>query len=97
MIKWMVFWIIVNAYNVPCPQAGPTIDEFGIVHSSNSYTLQLCWDVDKKEMKREFETLEDAKAFVDKGLRECGKTSNNGNYMQSACKDFRIVELRTVE
>jgi hypothetical protein len=85
-MKWIVFWIVVNTYQIPCTQAGPTIDDFGVVHENNSYTLQLCWDSSEKEMNKEFDTLEQAQVFFNKVTKDC-----------KSCNNIKIKELKPID
>ena len=95
-MKWVVFWIVVNINQAPCKQPGPFTDEFGIVHNDYVTTTQACFSSDRKNMSKEFDTLEAAQAFVARAMKECGDTSGLQIYTRSTCDQFEIKELRTI-
>ena len=84
-IIWLVSWIAVSVFSVPCPQPGPYIDEFGVVRDQNMMTLQMCYDSNKKEMQREFDTLDEAVEFVKGGVDKYG-----GKGFTSRAEGWRI-------
>ena len=95
-MKWIVFWIAVSINPTNCETSGPFTDEYGIVHGSNTTLAIACFKTDRKNMSKEFDTLEAAQAFVDKGIKECGDKSGKNVYIHSTCDKFEIKELKPI-
>ena len=64
-MKWIVVWIALSWFSVPC-DTGPTsyVDEYGRESMTTTVTLMNCIDHKQREMERYFDTLEEAQAFV---------------------------------
>jgi len=64
MIAYIVTYLIIQSFSVPCPQSGPTVDKFGRIYEQTMVTLQLCYDTRRTSMRKEFITFEEAAEFV---------------------------------
>ena len=64
-MKWVVVWIALSWFSVPC-DTGPSIvtDEYGRDYISQSTTCMHCMDSSERTMRRYFDTVEEAQAFV---------------------------------
>jgi hypothetical protein len=93
-MKWIVFWVALSINQTPCEVPGPFTDEYGILHDGlYQTTLMACFKTDKKNMSKEFDSLEDAQEFVDKAMKACG---HDRQMFVSSCGDFEIKELKPI-
>jgi len=67
-MKWLVLWVAINSYIVPCPSDCGGVDEYGIENPCTETLAIACWHTDREEMSREFYTFNEAKHFVLEGL-----------------------------
>lgn len=95
-MKWIVFWVVVSINVAPCERVGPVVDEFGRKHNTNITTTEGCFSTESKNMSREFDTLEAAQAFVDRGKKDCGRVDDPSVYFTHGCSDFEIKELKPI-
>ena len=81
-MKWIVVWIVVNSWIIPCDH-GPTewVNEYGQKYYSNTYTLETCWDSEGKSMEKEFDSYAEAYSFMVQVNTEC-----------SDCSDIKIIK-----
>ena len=84
MIKFIVFWVAVSSFPVPCDHSPTTgTDEYGRKWISYGTTLQACYDTEVSDMQKAFATLDEAQEFVKNGQ------------LQSGLSDFRIERVET--
>lgn len=69
-MKYLVIWIWLQTFIVPCPQPIPTPDKFGRVFETTTYTLQMCWDTNSMPQQQYFKTLKEAQDFIAEGKKE---------------------------
>jgi hypothetical protein len=94
-MKYIVFWIAVSVFPAPCPTPTVTIDEYGFnVGRLSSMTLQACWDKTETKMQKEFDSIEAAQEFVDKGKKEY--TKDETLFLTNYIKDWEIKELKPI-
>ena len=70
-MTWVVFWVVVNTFLVPCPAPVNPIAEYGIQGQALFTTALACYDSVSTRMSKEFDTKEEAEAFVAKGKTLC--------------------------
>jgi len=65
-MNWIVTWVVVNFFIVACPQAGPAVNQYGVMedHGLVVTTMQLCYDSEETQQHRYFGNKEDAKEFI---------------------------------
>ncbi len=63
-MNWIVTWVVVNFFIVACPQAGPTVNQYGVITQNYATTAQLCYDSEETQKHRYFGDKEDAKEFI---------------------------------
>ena len=91
-MHWLVTWVIVSSFLVPCSAPEPACDQYGRC-GSNMVTLAIaCYDTEKTEHTRSFKTEKEAREFVD-GMQDglCGDLHLNGYYITDV-KIFKAVE-----
>jgi len=88
---WVVTWIVVSTFMVPCPVNYPKPDKFGVTMPSNATYANICWESTEKMMIQEFATEEEAVAFIEEGKkRYTGFTDCN-------LKDFKLEKKTEVQ
>jgi|WetSurMetagenome_2_1015567.scaffolds.fasta_scaffold110803_1 hypothetical protein len=92
-MKWIVFWIAISVYPAPCPIPEIITNEYGItsggIYSTN---LMACYKTDRKNMQKEFDSLEAALVFVEKGKKEYPERVLMGD----SCEGWEIKELKPI-
>lgn len=91
MIKYIVFWWIIETFVVPCPRPQPIADEFGRVPYSNAVTLQACYETKRSYMEHKFDTLAEAEAFSERGKEQIKKEKGKHTYITD---DENMVFIR---
>ena len=71
MIKFIVFWVIVNSFISPCPEPPTSYNEFGIENRSNVIFAITCYGTEILNKQKEFSSYEEAITFVEKGKLYC--------------------------
>lgn len=85
MLKYIVFWVVTTMTQVPCPDVGLNADAYGrTTYPTVSCCVLHYGDATLARNSKEFDTLEEARAFVAKGER------------QNDLSDFEIKELDAV-
>jgi hypothetical protein len=89
-MKWLVIWVVIQTFNVPCVPVLQPPDQFGREYYSMATNAVACFEEKKSEHYEFFESIEDARTFI-----EAGEEENNNLYtgFGSQLKDFRIYEL----
>uniref|UniRef100_A0A6M3IGR8 Uncharacterized protein n=1 Tax=viral metagenome TaxID=1070528 RepID=A0A6M3IGR8_9ZZZZ len=89
-MSWMVAWTMCWLVMVPCAQPDPQPDEYGYTPSTNSITLQACFDTVRKPCQKEFPTEEEARAFIKQGKEQYpdGEFHVNGPWIE----DWKLLE-----
>ena len=90
-MKWLVVWIVIQTFNVPCEHPDPPPDKFGREALGFNTTAVACFEEEKTEHHKFFETIEKAKAFIKDGEKELIKPNDVFN---NGLKDFRLYELK---
>ena len=85
--KYKVTWTVVTNESIPCQQPKPFPDEFGRVQQSNTMTLGLCYKTITDQHGKVFNSLEEAKSFVERGEAELD------DWPMPSLKDFKIQEI----
>jgi len=85
MIEYIVTWTVVNMIVISCPQVNQPENEYGFSSPYYTSTLRLCYEKSSKKMEKIFNTLDDAKKFIEEGK----KISTFTNYLE----DFEIKEI----
>ena len=87
-MKWIVLWVVISTWMIPCPSPGPSCDEYGRCSEVTTSTLEMCWESSREDKSKEFATLEKAQEFV-----AAGKESCEGLY-RCDLENFRIKEIK---
>ena len=87
-MKWIVIWIAVTSYSVPCPSV-PALDEYS---GTRPITYTSCLvnhtDSTKKDMMKLFETKEEALLFIENA------PTSNGWSMGTRTQEMRLGEIK---
>ncbi len=67
MITWLVTWVVISIWMIPCPQSAPAHDEYGRRFDNAQILSVACWDSESIKKQKIFDTLIEAKVFVDAG------------------------------
>lgn len=62
---YIVTWLVITYSIVACPNNRPYTDDYGILHTPQYFTDQLCYDSDTTSHRKEFNSLEAAKQFIE--------------------------------
>lgn len=89
-MKWLVTWIVITWFSIPCPVSPPSFDEFGREHISNSVTLGICYDSEITRHERYFDARKEAESFIKRAKASCEENLR----LSSECdlRDFKIAE-----
>ena len=94
IIKFIVTWIVVTSYLVPCPPPAPRCDDYGRCGDASFTTAQACYDSKEKPMSKEFATIREAEDFVWAGkLDSCDDIGSIGQL--DCLKNFKILEVKS--
>jgi len=91
VIAYIVTYLIIQSFTIPCPQPGPTVDKFGRVYENTMVTLQLCYATKMTPMEKKFTTFEEATAFI-KDMRE-----ENSKAILGTDGHFVGIEMRGIK
>ena len=86
-MKWIVFWIAVSVFNVPCDFPAPTEDEYGFKSDMSMVPAIACFKKSEKQMYKIFDDPVAAEAFFD-NANKCGEI-----VFSHCVKDMVIKEL----
>ena len=86
--EWIVEWEVVDMILIPCPESEPVPDEYGRMPQSNASNLVACWDIIRQSRTRNFDTLEEAEEFVQRG-----KDSVKGEAINKSLQNFLIRKV----
>lgn len=67
MIKYIVTWLVINSYSVPCPVQPPIEDEYGRVTQPSMQLAIVCYKSDTTFKTKEFVSRKEAIEFIKKG------------------------------
>jgi len=87
MTKWLVLWVVMNMFPVPCSAPEPVPSEYGIESSIVAVNAVACFDSTSKEMRKTFDTKKEAEEFVEKGKEKCD------SFFDCGLSDWQIVEI----
>ena len=90
-MKWIVLWTVINFFPISCPPAPPTVDEYGIIKSYGSSTLQVCYDYRTTPMNKTFSSKQEAESFIN-GAPKCNDALPL--YTKSCVENIAIEELK---
>jgi hypothetical protein len=96
-MKWIVMYVIIQTYLVPCPTPEPTYDEFGIRTNESMNVLSVaCYDTRKTNKEKKFDSLEEAQEFVKKGKEKY--TNERPFYIPGSVEieGWKIIEKKEV-
>lgn len=95
MITWLVTWIVVSTFHVPCPQPEAVIDEFGMGGMPSTVTtLQACYETSEKAHSKEFASYREAAEFIEKAKKLARKEFHfNDQYI----KNIELKEIKVME
>ena len=74
-MKWLVIWVVVNMWIVPCPIPPATEDEYGRSTMSNTELSVACWDTEAIKMQKEFESYGSAYKWMVNAQVDCHQCS----------------------
>jgi hypothetical protein len=92
---WIVTWTIITMFIVSCPEPVKTPNEFGVVQPTTSMTLQACYDTNKREMSKEFNTKEEAEAFIAAGKKKYPDKVFHCD--EAVATDWKLYEKKTLD
>ena len=92
-MKWLVTWLVITWFSIPCPISPPSFDEFGRKSMSGQFNLIACYDTDTARHERYFNTQKEAKEFIKRAKASCEEIHAYWYGDDCDLKDFKIEEV----
>lgn len=64
-MKWIVMWVVLTSYSVPCNNPSPSPDAYGRLPSTISMTLMACAETIETSHQKEFDSESEARKFIE--------------------------------
>ena len=86
MIKYIVVWIVLNSFLVPCDFEPLGPDEYGRESSVYVVPAIACYGSTETKMEKWFNSFEEAHEFMVRAQKDC-----------SECSDFKLIKQTEIE